>query len=292
MRSDSFGARLRAPLRGTPIHTGWRWVASAIGARRARHELAGVRTLCLFIGHPRSGHSIVGALLDAHPQVVISDELDAVRYLDLGFGPHQVLYLSVAVARHQAENQRRKAGSGGRTYSYHVPGQWQGRTRDLRVVGDSQAGWTVRRFRTKPGLRERIEAAVVPIEIRYIHVTRNPYDNIATMMERGGRTFDDAFERYFINCRAIVGLAEQIGEDRLLRIRHEDVILDPRTTLDRACRFLGVEADEAYLAACAGILFSRPSRSRSKVEWSDDQRARVDRGIAEFPFLAGYSFDS
>lgn len=292
MLSDGLGARLRAPLRKTPIHTGWRWLVSAIGARRADEALSGVRTMCLFIGHPRSGHSIVGALLDAHPQVVISDELDAVRYLDAGFRPRQVLYLSMAVARHQADNERRKAGSNGQTYSYHVPGQWQGRHRDLRVVGDSQAGWTVRRFRTKRGLRGRIEAAVAPVEVRYIHVIRNPYDNIATMMERGGRTFEDAFERYFVNCSAIVSLSEEIGSERLLRIRHEDVILDPRATLDRACRFLGVKADDAYLEACAGILFSRPSRSRSKIDWTDDQRARVDRGIDEYPFLSGYSFES
>ncbi|MBV6654043.1 MAG: hypothetical protein KI786_09830, partial [Mameliella sp.] len=30
-----------------------------------------------FIGYPRSGHSILGALLDAHPQVALSHELDA-----------------------------------------------------------------------------------------------------------------------------------------------------------------------------------------------------------------------
>jgi len=36
-------------------------------ARRYRRHFDAVRTFCLFIGYPRSGHSLVGSLLDAHP---------------------------------------------------------------------------------------------------------------------------------------------------------------------------------------------------------------------------------
>jgi hypothetical protein len=292
MRATSTFSGLRASLRSTPLHTAWRWVASAVGAWREREAIAGVRTVAVFIGHARSGHSIVGALLDAHPQIAISDELDALRYVDLGFDARQVLYLSLAVSRHQARNERRKAGQGGAVYSYHVPGQWQGRYRDLRVVGDSQAGWTVQRLARDPTLLPRVEARMAGRDVRFVHVIRNPFDNIATMMLRGGRTFESAFERYFANCDALVALAERIGPASLHRVRHEDVINDPRASLSAACAFLGVDADPSYLDACASILYASPSRSRGKVTWTLGMRQQVEERIGAFDFLAGYGFEA
>jgi len=112
-------------MRGTPIHRAWRSLVFAAGARRERTLLAGVQTYCLFLGHARSGHSVIGALLDAHRQIAISDEFDALRYLDAGFSRGQLLYGSIEIARRQAANLRRKQGRGGKTYSYHVPDGWQ-----------------------------------------------------------------------------------------------------------------------------------------------------------------------
>lgn len=292
MRASTTLSALRATLRRTPLHTAWRWTSSAIGAWRDREAIDGVTTVAVFIGHARSGHSIVGALLDAHPQIVISDELDALRYVDLGFDPRQVLYLSMAVSRHQARNQRRKQGQGGAVYSYHVPGQWQGRYRDLRVVGDSQAGWTVQRLARDPSLLPRIHARMADRDVRFVHVVRNPFDNIATMMLRGNRSFESAFERYFTNCDAIVALAERVEPGSLHRLRHEEVILHPQSVIAAACSFLGVEADPSYLDACASILYASPSRSRSKVTWTPEMRKLVEERIGAFDFLEGYGFDA
>ncbi|HEX2142067.1 MAG TPA: sulfotransferase [Candidatus Limnocylindria bacterium] len=282
---------LRGAVRGTPLHLAWRFAVAAVGARREAASLRQVRTYCLFIGHPRSGHSIVGALLDAHPEMVVSDELDALRYVSAGFTRDQVLFLSLRTARHQAAHQRRKLGRGG-TYSYHVEGQWQGRFRELRVVGDSRAGWTVRRLSSDPALLRRLERRMRPLQLRFIHVVRNPFDNISTMVIRGGRTLPNAVERYFATCRGLFDLRQAIGPDRLLTMRHEDLISDPRARLAEACDLLEVVATSEYLDACAGVLYARPSRSRSEIEWPPEMRERVDGLIAEFPFLAGYTFDA
>ena len=52
-------------------------VWSAWARRRYRQEFAAVERFLLFVGYPRSGHSIVGALLNAHRDAVVSHELDA-----------------------------------------------------------------------------------------------------------------------------------------------------------------------------------------------------------------------
>jgi hypothetical protein len=253
--------------------------------------LEGVQTYVLFIGHARSGHSVIGALLDAHPQIVISDELDALRYLGAGFSRAQLLYGSVDKARRQAANLRRKEGRGGKTYSYHVPGGWQGRSEDLRVVGDSQAGWTTRRLAGDGMLLQRLRERMAPLDVRFVHVVRNPYDNIATMMLRGGRSFDSAFAQYAANCEAIVPMVDQIGRADLHRVRHEGLVADPRDTLAELCRFLVVEADEPFITAASARVYRSPAHSRTEVEWRPEDDRRVRELIGRFDFLAGYTWD-
>jgi hypothetical protein len=209
-----------------------------------------------------------------------------------GLSREQVLWLSIDVAREQARRKRRKRGRGGTEYSYFVPGQWQGRFEELRVVGDSDAGRTVRALAGDPTLLDRVRTDLAGIELRFIHVVRNPYDNIATMMLRSGRTFESALTRYFENWRLIEELRGRIGAESIATVRHEELVTQPREVLAGLCRFLGVEPNEAHLAACEGILYSAPARSRASIDWTDDQRSRIERGIAEFAGLSGYSFET
>jgi hypothetical protein len=292
LSTRDWAASARDVVRRTPAHTAWRAVAFAAGAARERQALSGVQTYCLFLGHARSGHSVIGALLDAHPQIAISDELDALRYLRAGFSRGQLLYGSIDKSRKQAANLRRKRGRGGKTYSYHVPGGSQGRFEDLRVVGDSQAGWTTRRLAGDARLLDSLRRRMAPLELRFIHVVRNPFDNIATMMIRGERTFDSAFGQYESNCAAIVPLGERIGADALHRVRHEALVADPQGTLAALCTFLGVEPGASYLAAAAEQVYRSPARSRSEISWTDQQRHRVEELIGRFDYLSGYGWDS
>jgi len=39
----------------------------------------------MFVGYPRSGHSVIGSLLNAHPDMVVAHELNALRYVQAGF---------------------------------------------------------------------------------------------------------------------------------------------------------------------------------------------------------------
>ena len=283
---------LRDTLRRTPILLGWRWLNAAIGAWRDRGRFAGVTTYCLFVGHGRSGHSIVGAMLDAHPDIVLSDELDALQYVELGFTRDQVFSLSDQVAAHQARSLRRKSGRGGQTYSYHVPGQWQGRTVRPQVVGDSRAATTVKRLARSPSLLGRLRARMPGIQLRFVQVVRNPFDTIATMMLRTGRSFESAFAEYFSNWDAVDALKRRLRAEEFLVVGHEALLEDPRTELRRICAFLGVRCEDEYLEACAAILYPTPSRSRDLFQWTPEQRAMVAGRLDGIADLRGYSFDA
>jgi hypothetical protein len=38
-------------------------------------DFSNVRTFILFVGYPRSGHSLIGSIMDAHPNVIIAHEV-------------------------------------------------------------------------------------------------------------------------------------------------------------------------------------------------------------------------
>lgn len=38
-------------------------------------DLSKIHTFVLFVGYPRSGHSLIGSIMDAHPNVIIAHEV-------------------------------------------------------------------------------------------------------------------------------------------------------------------------------------------------------------------------
>jgi hypothetical protein len=271
-----------------PLH----YVKSQLRGQQYRAAFQDVKTYCLFIGHGRSGHSIFGALLDAHPNVIIPDESDILRYVGAGFNKIQICYLLLAKSQAQAKHGRKKDGLGNKTYSYQVPGQWQGQFDKLQVIGDTQAGISTQRLARNPDLLPRLQDIMGETKVKVFHVIRNPYDNISTLMLRDGRSFENAIERYFANCQTITQLRKRISSDDLLPVRHEEFLAQPQARLKEICDFMGVTAEQTYLDACAGILYKSPSQSRSKVAWTADLIDLVQRQINEFDFLAGYSYQN
>jgi hypothetical protein len=260
------------------------WWRSRQAARRERDCFADLETFCLFVGYPRSGHSVVGSLLDAHPEMVIAHELHVLRYLRYGFGREQIFSLLLERSREQAAAGREFTG-----YSYAVPGQWQGRFRRLRVIGDKRGGTTIRKLAVRPQLLGRLRR-VVRLPLRVIHVVRNPFDNVATISRRSSRSLAESLDHYLGMVEGVARLRAQLPPGELLDVRHEDLLADPRRELRRMTAFLGVEAPEDWTDACANVVWQAPSRTREAVEWPPEQLARLEERVAGVSFLAGYSW--
>lgn len=254
------------------------------GAAEEAASFGEVGAYVMFVGYPRSGHSIVGSLLDAHPQVIIAHELNALKFVEAGCTREELYWLLLHNSRQFAEHGRQWGD-----YSYEVPGQWQGRFSALRVIGDKKGGSSSMLLARHPELLERVRR-LLPERLRIIHVTRNPYDNIATMARKDTRDLGKAIDLYFRLCKVNAGVAASVGADSVLHVRHEDLIADAARELRRLCAFLGVEPAHDYLAACARIVSPAAHRSRDGAEWPAAARARIEAGIAQFDFLSGYSF--
>lgn len=265
----------------------------ALSAYRSAKERALFRdidTYCLFIGHARSGHNIIGALLDAHQHIVLPDEVDTLQYVAAGFEREQIYHMLLARSRRQAQKQRIMGERDERMYTYYVPGQWQGRFTTIRAIGSSKVGTTIRRLAQNPALLGRLQDTMGGVRVKLVLVTRNPFDTISTMILRGGGTCEERIDRYFANCAVIAGIRARADAPEIFTVRQEDIIYRPATYLGALCRFLGVEPTDDYLRDCAGILYSSPARSRYQLYWNDTLLAAVQTRISQFDFLAGYSY--
>jgi hypothetical protein len=246
-----------------------------------------VHAFCLFVGHTKSGGSLLGALLDAHPEIVFSDEVGPLAYLDAGFRREQLFHLMAKAARREAMKGRVTARRL-EPYSLAVPGQQQGACSGTRVIGDSRAGPTTRLLAERPELLTQLRSALGSVEDRYIQVVRHPVDPISAMVIRGRRTIDGAVDDHAAQCRRLVGLRELIGSDRLLTVHYEDLIAAPRETVASVCRFLGVGADQGYLTACSQLVTGSRPGERRWVDWTSPAEARVAELVEGFSFLERY----
>ena len=245
--------------------------------------------VCLFLSPPRSGHSLLGALLDAHPDAAIGHELDALLFLRWGWRLVEVLPLLERSAQWAATQEMLPGG-----YGYRLAGQ--GQVRQPLVVGDKHGEATLVELARRPWLRQRLELTS-PAPLHWLRAVRHPLDNIATIAQKidsiaagvlppGGTDLQRA-EAYFFQ---LADWMDQGGgpQSRLLDVRHEDLLAEPERELGRLAGFLGLEPDPAWLARCQAILQPAPHLTRHTVCWEAGQQERILQRCGEYGFLSSY----
>lgn len=203
-----------------------------VGGRMLRSDFEEVERFCLFVGHGRSGHSLVGALLDAHPNVIVAHELDSLGWIKEGGVSRENLF-ALLYARSRWFSHQGAAWTG---YKYAVPQQYKGEFTALRVIGDKKGGRSTLHLRENPRLLRKLHC-VVGVPIRVIHVKRHPLDNISTLARKSfGGDIATAIGRYFHDCKTVRSVRERVyGKEWIdwIGIEHEGLILETRKTLSK-----------------------------------------------------------
>lgn len=262
-------------------------------AETYREAFAGIHTYVTFIGIGRSGTTLIGSLLDAHPRIIIANQETSLKYMHPRlFSRLQVYWLLYQNSRQRADS---RTGSGG--YSYAVKDQWQGRFERLAVIGDkSKSAQDVTWLTSSPGLLDRM-AALTGAKIRMMHVIRNPFDTIATRSVRRKLPLEKISREYFGLSDRLMRLIQRLDsiseyDVERITVYLEDFIEDPVRHLAIACKKLGVEAGDGYLRDCAKIVKRSPHKSRNEVKWDPALIQGIQEKLKRFPFLARYSFSS
>lgn len=294
------GSRRHRPV---PV---WRLLLAALGERAVAGGTPQPETFVQFAGFPRSGHSLIGALLDAHPAALVSHELDAMGLVANGLGRRSILAL---IRRNSSEFMQ--SGRYWNGFSYVLEGWHNGRSAAPRVVGDKKGDWAVRRCQSDPGLLDRLHRTM-RMPCKWILVVRNPFDNIATMSMRRGGAYDRArigaadgrefrerlatdpdiprdaadamIDDYLDLCRGVASLKAAVAPGDWHEVAYDRFSRAPVEELAAILGFLRLDGDPAFLRDAAALV--RPTSGGAPVAWTEAQKDRVRAAIAEFPFLA------
>ena len=289
-------------------------------------EIEQIKVLTFFLGHSRSGHSILGSLLDAHPHMIVANEgrlfirlqedlsSETPHYTSKSAILNPLWKKSVYSCRVGTRSETEKGTKKG--YSLSIDGLYQGAfVPPIQVIGDNNAGRTTDLFIDQPLQWEQVFLklkSLVNIPIKVLQVIRNPYDNIATAvlyksvgaprkvaavkhsnetLEVNGRIMEHFINRYFNRCQAVQQIKNKFNLT-LLEIHGEDLIENPKAIILSICQFLGVSCSDDYLESCKNKLFKTESKTRYRLRWSKEFISNIQDSIMNFDNLKRYSFDS
>ena len=276
-----------------------------------------VETFLIFIGWPRSCHSIIGSMLDAHPNVIVAHEF----FLFLNMSQDLRLTRGRALLYNELYRNSYMSANGGwrnnnntqKGYSLDIDGSWQGRFTKLKVIGDKCGGDTTRMYSRKSRLFKTLYQLLrnsVKVPIKVLQVIRNPFDMIATLtLYRGSgirevkvnATVSHKYRNHTVLRKAANSILEiansvsrMVPDVRLspLQVYCEDLIAHPTETMSKICEYLNLECSSEFLQMCADKTFKSVSMSRHLVEWDLDMLSSLIKEIKTFPFFRRYSFES
>lgn len=243
-----------------------------------------VRRLLLFVGNPRSGTTLVRSLIDAHPQVMLGHEVDALAWMR-----HGETWMTV-LGRIAESAQAFRRAPRWEGYDYRIDGS-DGLRPPPVVIGDKKAAATARALLDDPLLVDRLlEWSPVPITV--VHCVRHPMDVIATRSRRNHRPLAWNAERYFEHEQVAADLSERLGAQTVTRVYLETLIAAPATSLRSLLDAIQLDAPAGYLRACERRCFAEPSRSRQHVDWDAEVLTAIAGGIERCEHLWPYASTS
>ena len=272
-----------------------------------------VKTFIFFIGFPHSGHSIVGSLLDSHPHIVVSHELNLFALLSYGkISPtKQAIFNAIWKNTKQTVINGVRARNG-KGYDLLVDDLYQGKYINyIDVIGDKKGGATVdlliKNRKKWSSIYDVLKS--LNLTLKVILVLRNPYDLIAStvLINHYSREYSKIkqlnltkkfspdkinyeINRYFRRHCAIVNAKKTYNLD-MIEIYGKDLVSDPRGTLLNLCNHLGVNCPNNYLDMCEKKLYKTESKTRRLIEWPDKQLKVIQEKIDKYDNLKCFSFD-
>jgi len=248
-----------------------------------KKQIKGINTFLFFLGFPRSGHSIIGALLDAHPNCIISHELNAFSLMSKGFSFYNICSLIILKSKMYSMFNFKRGG-----YKYQIKDQYQGKVTKLKIIGDKKGGGTTDLFDKQIIDIDKI-SKFIPFDYKSLIVIRNPFDNIATIAIKSfNSNINDALDFYRKKAKTIERLITVL-ENKHLIVYHEKFIEEPQKELEKILDFVNLSKDSSYLQSSVEILYDKPNLSREKLKWNQTQINAIKNMMHEISFLQFYS---
>lgn len=241
-----------------------------------------LRQFVVIIGNARSGTSLLGSIIDAHPNAMVANETSASRLFWNSLSAKEIFEEIHANAEINRKNGRHCGG-----YSYSIT-QEPKNLNDIHVAGDKIWNPAMLLLHGDYRLLHHLET-ILETNVSILHAIRNPFDTVATMHARSGAPVLDRIAWYFNHCEAASAIRQKA---RCLDVYHEDVIASPEQEIVKILTFLGLLPNPAFVAECKTLLFKKPKLTRYNIAWTPDELEAMNANIRDYDFLHRYSFDS
>lgn len=240
----------------------------------------------IFVGFGHSGHSLLGALLDAHPNAAVANELNVLKQMrTLALSFDDLWRLTLGCSSH---NQHGTAWTN-TGYQYLVDGGSHGTVVDPKVVGDKKGGGTARMIDSDPAIWETLVNQAAG-HLRVVNVLRHPLDMLAAAAYRRGIQPDKtSADRIITNANAVLKSRQSVPTAHGLTFHHEAFLAAPKAQLRELCSFLGLTASDDYLNACVKGVRTRANQRRFSVDWSSDLLTYFEKALSQPELAALFS---
>lgn len=262
------------------------YLQSWLYSQTLKKDFNDIKNFCLFIGYSRSGHSILGSIIDAHKNAVIGHEVDCLYLFQKGYSKNQIY--SAIVENSKKFNKYKRGWSG---YSYHIPNSHQGKYTKLILLGDKMGGWLSQEIKNNPQALNQFQK-FIKLNFLYIHHFRNPFDNISRIALINNKNIIDRndIDIFFDSVKSNMRYINSIDKDSVFFSKHENLIDNPEKSLISLFKFLKLSSDKQLVNQCKNILFPSPSTTRYKIKWSANNIEYCNKLINQYSHLKGYYY--
>jgi len=238
-----------------------------------------IKYYCCFIGWGRSGNSLVGALLNFHPNIYIKNEFMTVRD-DCKTEEEIIDLLLNKIHRREKIKGKIQNWGGFQHKQFNIK-------RDIPlVVGGKKGGRTSNDMIESPELFDNIFNNIIKLPVKWIHVQRNPYDNISSFVKVSK---DDAIDMYFKHAQSV---QKVLSEREYITIHVEDLCKNTESVMKRLCEYYEVPIVNGYLKHCREVVWNNSRITRHNVKWWNKERIdRVKKLMKQYDFMRGYSYE-
>ena len=276
--------------------------------------ITGIEKFVLFVGNIITGHTMIASLMDAHPNMIVSNEYllinkvfqSRTEWLKNKTSLFNKLYEHSWRESHNGMTSISKALSGAH-YGVGIISNysWHGMYRNLKVIGDKCGKYIVSLYQQDPThFRQLLKQLSDTLQIPMI---RNPYDAVATKCLGSVTTQQPTETNKYNNptCLKRIMTAFFSVEDWVMRMKNDaelnlnvldihnaDYVKFPVETVRKVCEFFEVDCPEGYLQACKEKAYSSTRKTRKLVAWPKELVKDFDRAMKKFPFLQRYSYES
>lgn len=252
-----------------------------------------IKTLVLFIGFARSGHSFLAQCLNAHKDCLIANEGRTDLLPGIGFDRDLYFtYLSQLdqnfKKRGYKKRYKNKKNASGNDQLFKIDGGHQGITSAPTVLGNAKAArtfsWIYEDYESFKGFLNTID-----VPVKFIFHLRHPASRVSSVMKRRGQNLETAVEQVEFKFGQMAASLPIVSADyEVFQTHHEEFLADPETVMRDVFTFLGLDQDEQLVASIAKATMPPSAGNPLDSIVEEDQRKRIEAVIAKHDYLEYY----